>query len=217
MEKKKNTENRADPAGPPRLRGWAKVFGFPKHPQSFGKYVKLTSPDSVLAVVFEPGVECSMMRYSHEFRLVNRDREIVQEFKGMSSPVQEAWWAPDSRVVGVPISDPVCGLLLYDAARRRYSMARFSPYEERVKVTSSSIRIGVDLQEFKAVFGDGFKPPRECSVRFSALRWSAVPEKGAWKLYTALRSAPKLKWQPPPSKEMIAYAREQGIELIGVK
>jgi hypothetical protein len=205
----KNEDSGARPAP---LRGWAKVFGFPKHPQSFGAYVRCASPDGKHALAFEPGLEYSMMRYQHQFRLVDPSKNVVQAFAGLFSAVQLAWWSPDSRIVAVPVDDQYGGLLLYDVRRKLYSLARFSPYEETVTVSSAGLRIAADRREFEAAFGTEFPPPPEIAIQFKALRWFPPPGKGPWKLREAFRSAPKAKWTP--SREMKAYARRNGIELL---
>jgi len=215
---KKTTE----PSGPgesrtAQLTGWSKVFGFPKAPHSYGKYVAKASPNKKWSVVFEPGIEYAMMRFQHEFRLVDPHKKVIEAFCGLASPVQRAWWSPDSKIVGVPVDDPNGGLLLYDVKRRRYSLIPFNPYQETATMTSTSVRIGVDRREFEAVFGTEFRPPRDLTFRFTTLRWFAVPETGALKLIEAYRSAPKPKWLPPPSKEMRAYAKAHGIQLLNIK
>lgn len=191
------------------------MFGFPKDPCPYGEYVKHTSPDGKYILVFEPGLEYSMMRYQHQFRLVTSAKNLVQAFRGLASQMQRAWWSPDSRVVAIPVDDRNGGLLLYEIKRNRYSLVRFDPYQETVRVSSAGVRIGVERREFEAVFGKEFPPPPELFLRFAALRWFAVPETGLWKLREAFRSAPRVRWSP--SKEMRAYAKTQGIELLNTK
>jgi len=198
-------------------RGWAKIFGFPRDPRSYGKYVKRPSPNSKNMVVFEPGIEYAMMRYRHEFRLVDSSKTLVQAFHGLASPMQNAWWSPDSRVVAIPIDEPLEGLLLFNVNLQQYSLLLFSAYQQNAEVTSTGVRISVDRSQFIAVFGNEFQPPHDVSILFANLRWFAAPETGAWKLGAAFRSAPKVRWQPPPSKEMRAYAKKHGIKLLRVK
>ena len=214
MSRKQNKEGAALPPNPSPTRGWAKVFGFPKDPRSYGEYVKRPSPNKRLLLVFEPGDEYAMMRYQHEFRLVDAKKALIQVFQGLVSPMQCAWWSPDSRIVAVSVDDPNGGLLLYNVKRRRYSLVHFNSYQEKAHITSTSVKIAVDQSEFEAIFGKEFRPPRDVSFRFAALRWFPAPEVGAWKLGAAFRCAPKAKWQPPPSKAMRAYAKEHGIELL---
>ncbi len=194
---------------------WAKVFGFPADARSHGRYATFRAPSRGLVLAFEPGDEYAMMRYQHQFRLVDSKRSVLQAFAGLVSPIQFAWWSPESRIVGIAVEDPFGGLLLYDVVKRRYSLVRFDSYNETAKVTATSVRIGVDADEFRAVFGDEFKPPRSTSFRLSSLTWFAVPEKGPWKLRTAFRKAPKAKWEPPPSKALRDYAKKLGITLLG--
>jgi hypothetical protein len=194
---------------PAPARGWAKVFGFPKDPRSYGEYVKRASPDGRYRLVFEPGLEYAMMRYAHQFRLVDAGKELVEEFRGLTSPAQMAWWSPDSRVVAIPVS----GLLLYAVQRRRYALVPFDIFQNDVALGVAGIRLSVNRQQFAATFGEEFEPPRPVSLRFAALRWFPVPERGPWKLGAALRSAPKLRWLPPPSTSLRASAKAHGIIL----
>jgi hypothetical protein len=199
---------------PKALRGWSRIFGFAKDPRSYGQYVTSPSPDGRFMLVFEPGIEFAMMRCQHAFRLVDSNRTVVQAFQGLVSPMQRAWWSPDSRIVAVPIDDRKGGLLLFDVTRQRYSLIPFSSYQETAVVTSTGVRTSVDRSQFEAIFGKEFRPPRDVLFRFAALRWFAAPETGAWKLSSAFRSAPQARWQPPPSKEMRAYAKKHGIGLL---
>lgn len=217
MCRQKNQHDSPRQPKPSLDRGWAKIFGIPMDPRSYGAYVKRPSPNKEFLVVFEPGVEYAMMRYQHEFRLLDSSKILVQAFHGLASPIQNAWWSPDSRIVAVPIDDPKGGLLLFDVKRQRYSLNHFNSYQETTKVTCTSVRIGVERREFEAVFGKEFRPPSDVSFRFATLRWVTAPETGDWKLGTAFRSAPKARWQLPPSKAMKAYAKEHGIKLLIAK
>lgn len=193
---------------------WRKVFGFPSDLPSFGKYVAFISPSKKLKLVFEPGIECAMMRYQFQFRLVDSRLSVLQSFGGLVSPMQHAWWSRDSRLVAIAVEGPNGGLLVYEVKGQRYSLLRFNAYQETAMVTSRSVRIGVDRQEFEAVFGTEFQPPRDTRFPLSSLTWFPAPEKGAWKLNVAFRRAPRAKWEPAPSKAMREYAKKNGITLL---
>jgi hypothetical protein len=168
-------------------------------------------------VVFEPGIEFAMNWYHHQFRLVDSSKAVVQAFQGLVSPLQLAWWSPDSRIAAVPITNHNDGLLLLDVKRRRYSLILFNAHQTTAAVTSRGVRVSVDRGQFEAIFGKRFPPPRDVFFQFASLRWFAAPESGAWKLGSALRTAPQPRWEPPPSKEMRAYAKELGISLPRAK
>jgi hypothetical protein len=197
----------------PALRGWAKVFGFPKDPSSYGKYWKRPSPDRAFTLVFEPGIEYAMMRYAHQFRLVDSSKRVVQAFHGLMSPMQLACWSPDSRIVAISISDPEEGLLLLDVRRQKFSLICYNVYQQIPSVTSAGVRIRMDRDQFIAIFEDVIPVPGDVSIRFAALRWLAAPKAGPWKLDAALRAAPNAYWQPPRTKALRAYAKEHGIIL----
>lgn len=193
-----------------RRFGWVKIFGEKPDACSYGKYVTKTSPSRKLILAFDPGGEYSMMRYSYSFRLIDREGNVLEKFFGLSSPVQSARWSPDSRFAGVPTDE---GLLLLNADRRMFSAVRFDPYNERARLTNSSVVIKADPAAWRSAFGTRFKPPRPSSIRFSALAWEPVPEK--WNLGPAVRRAPRIYWVP--SGELRAYAKKNRIKLLGVK
>jgi hypothetical protein len=149
------------------------------------------------------------MRYAYQFRLVDAHRAVVEEFRGLTAQEQRAWWTPDSRIVAIPAD----GLLLYELHRRRYSVVPFDIFQNELEMGVAGIRVSVSRKEFVAWFGDKFQPPRPVSFRFASLHWFPAPATGKWKLGPALRSAPRLRWLPPPSKELRAYAKAQGITL----
>ena len=191
---------------------WAKIFGF-KNPASYGVYVKKASPDKKHLMVFEPGEEVSMMRYLHQFRLIDPKGTVTEAFKGLAGPMQCAWWTRDSRIVAVPVSDRLDGLLLFHVKKRRYSVVQFNSYQQKPKLTSRGVWICVVLREFRAWFGDQFRTPDDLYIPFTSLHWFPATEK--WDLNPAIRRAPRLRWQPPPSTELKRYAKKNGITLLG--
>jgi hypothetical protein len=191
---------------------WADIFGFEKDPRSYGKYVRKPSPDKEHALVFEPGMEVSMMRYVHECRLIDRDKKVAQDFKGLTCPVQFAWWSPDSKIVAFPTNEGA-GLVLYKVRSRKFSLLFFNPFQQDLKLTGARVVASVNKKEFEATFGDGFDRPNDNIFKFAELSWFDAPAGGKWKLGPAVKSAPKMKWEPPPSKEFRAYARKIGITL----
>ncbi len=191
---------------------WANIFGFEKDPRSYGKYVKKPSPDRKHTLVFDPGMEVSMMRYVHECRLIDEKKNVVQDFKGLTCPVQFAWWTPDSRIVAFPTNEGA-GLLLYKVNLRKFSVCFFSSFQQDLKLTARGMTISVNRREFEGWFGKEFDPPNDNVLSFSGLQWFDAPDKGPWKLGFAVKAAPRLKWDPPPSKELRAYARKNRITL----
>jgi len=190
---------------------WKKIFGAKPDPRSYGVYVKKASPDRKHLMVFDPGDEVSMMRYLFQFRLIDAKGTVAEAFEGLYSPMQGAWWSGDSRVAAVPVSDDIDCLLLLHLPKRRYSVVPFNSYQMRARVTSRGVWVCVDLQEFRAWFGREFRPPDDTYLPFASLRWFPVQEK--WDLNAAIRSAPRIRWTPPPSRELKAYARKNGITL----
>ena len=196
---------------------WKKIFGVGRDPRSYGEYVKKAAPDRRHMMVFDPGLEVRMMCCEHGFRLIDARAAVTETFQGLASPMQEAWWSPNSRIVAVPVLERTDCLLLFDLSRRRYSVILFSSYQQKAKVTCRGVRIGVDPGQFREVFGEGFRPPDDTVFPFSSLRWMDAPDKTPWNLGPALRGAPRALWRPPPSREMRAYARKQGISLCGIR
>ena len=154
---------------------WERIFGFKAAPGSLGKYVSKPSPDLKFRLVFEPGDEVSMMRYVYQFRLIDAKDTVVQAFKGLASPVQTAWWTPDSRIVAVPLLEKSDCLLLFNVKNREHAVIHFSVYQSDAAFTSRSVRIGVNLREFKATFGDDFEPPGDTVFPFASLDWRPAP------------------------------------------
>jgi hypothetical protein len=191
---------------------WEKIFG-PRDPRSYGEYVKKPSPDKTHILVFDPGIEVRMMMSVYQFRLINAASGVVEAFEGLEGAMQDAWWTSDSTMVAIPVSDRRDGLLLFRVHSKRYSFVPFNSYQQTARLTTRGVWIAPDLKEFRGWFGDQFRPPDPIHFPFASLRWFPVVEK--WKnLDTAVRVAPPLRWLPPPSKELKAYARKKGITVI---
>lgn len=195
------------------MMDWEKIFGPERDPQSYGKYVKKASPDKRYILVFDPGIEVSMMCSVYQFRLIDRKQTVVEAFEGLDAAMQAAWWSRDSRLAAVPISDSRSGLLLFRPGGRRFTFVPFNSYQQKARLTTRGVWIAPDLKEFRAWFGDQFRPPDPVFFPFASLRWFPVVPK--WKnLPAAARVAPPLRWLPPPSKELKAYARKNRITLV---
>jgi len=204
----KTKEEQFPQEAPRPLRGWAKLFGFAPDGRSYGKYIAHPSPDRAHRVVFEPGIEYAMMRYAHQFRLVDGRRTVVQPFRGLEAPMQMAWWTPDSRIVAVPIDNGKGGLLLYEVKRRRFSLVLMSPHQQNPALTRTTLAVSVDEPQYHMLFGDevGVTPP--CLFRLSALSWFPAPAEGPWKLREAFRAAPDAPWLPAPAIVRRALGQE---------
>jgi hypothetical protein len=148
------------------------------------------------------------MRYSFQFRLVDKERAVLQAFKGLSTPVQSAWWTPDSRIIAVPLYEGA--LLLYHAGKGRYSLIRFSAYQQTARLSNAGAWIRFEPREFSAVFGREFKPPEPTLFKFHSLAWVPAPA-GEWRL-TGIRKAPQVEWEPSP--EMARAARRRGVTIV---
>jgi hypothetical protein len=201
------------PEKAPALRGWAKVFGVPKDPGSYGKYRKKPSPDGAFALVFDPGFEFAMMGYAHQFRLVDPQKNVLEAFSGLTSPAQIAAWSPDSRIVAIPISDPAEGILLLNVRRRLHSFILCDIYLQEMKLESRGVRIGMDAWQFEAIFEGAVPLPEDVVIRFADLRWFPSPRAEAWDLKQVLKSAPSAHWKPPRTKAFREFAKKRGIEF----
>ena len=190
---------------------WEKIFGAKRDPRSYGVYVKKPSPDGRYILVFDPGIEVSMMCGVYHFRLINAAGEVVEAFQGLECSMQDAGWTSDSRMVAVPVCDRRDCLLLFHPAKQQYSVVPFNSYQQEAELTTRGVWIGPDLKEFRGWFGDQFRPPDPVYFPFASLRWFPVAEK--WNLAAALRVAPPVPWLPPPSKELKAYAKKKGITI----
>lgn len=201
----------AKTAGAKRIKmDWEKVFGFKKNPASYGKYVRKYSPDRRRILVFDPGLEVSMMRYEFAFRLIEPDGTVLESFRELSSPLQFAWWSADSRIVAVPaIAQAYSCLLLFNPSRRLYAVIRSDPYLETPSVSPRGARIGVDPEQFHWIFGDELRPPDPVSFPFSSLTWAPPP--ATWRIDPVIRRAVAPWWHS--KEQMKAYAKKQGLSL----
>jgi hypothetical protein len=191
---------------------WEKVFGSKRDPRSYGEYVVRQAPDRRHAVVFDPGMEWRMGCCEHSFRLIDSKKSVVEPFQELSTPIQRAWWTPDSRIVGVSVMARVDAMLFFHLQRREYALLQCSAYMLRARLDSRGVRVDMDPSQFRGIFGGTkFKPPRSMFFAFSSLRWRPAPAE--WKLGPELRDLPYYKWLPPPSQELRSYARKHGLSL----
>lgn len=194
-----------------RAMKWEKVFGCKADPRSYGEYIVRRSPDRGHAVVFDPGIEWRMGCCEHDFRLIDAKNSVVEPFRELETVSQTAWWTPDSRIVGVAVQGGSI-LLFFHLKRRRYALLGFGAYMLRARLNAAGARIDMDPSQFRGIFGGTrFAPPRSMFFPFSSLRWRPAPAK--WELGRECRRLPRYEWLPPPSKELLAYARKQGLSL----
>jgi hypothetical protein len=142
------------------------------------------SPDRTHALVFSHGLEMTMMNWSYNFTLLDKNLDVVEKFERMTAVSMSCSWSGDSSIFAVP-GCAWGGLLLWNVRRKAFTIIRISGRQFIFKFQEPShLLIQIDPEQLRAmnneaVFGGGstqcpaerFRAPADSRIALSKLRW----------------------------------------------